>query len=79
MNNLKICKKCIYDETVPSISFDDEGICNYCHQMDELKNEFDTGTEKGEERIDNIIKKIKFDGRNKKYDCVVGVSGGTDS
>ena len=79
MNNLKICKKCIYDETVPSISFDDEGICNYCHQTDELKNEFDTGTEKGEERIDNIIKKIKFDGRNKKYDCVVGVSGGTDS
>ena len=79
MNNLKICSKCIYDERVPSISFDDEGVCNYCHQMSELKNEFNTGTEIGEERIDNIIKKIKYEGRNKKYDCVVGVSGGTDS
>ena len=79
MNKLKICSKCIYDETVPSISFDDKGVCNYCHQMNELKNEFNTGTEIGEEKIDNIIKKIKYEGRNKKYDCVVGVSGGTDS
>ena len=79
MKKLKICSKCIYDETVPSISFDDKGVCNYCHQMTELKNEFNTGTEIGEEKIDNIIKKIKYEGRNKKYDCVVGVSGGTDS
>jgi hypothetical protein len=41
--NLKICSRCIYDETVPSISFDENGVCNYCHMVDKLKEEYHTG------------------------------------
>jgi N-acetyl sugar amidotransferase len=75
----KICQKCIYDNSVPSIVFDEKGVCNYCRMTDELIAEYGTGNSKGEAIISDIIKEIKHAGKNKKYDCVVGVSGGTDS
>ena len=76
---VKVCSRCIYDERVASISFDEEGVCNYCHQLEKLKNDYGTGSEKGEEEFKRIAKQIKKDGKGKKYDCIVGVSGGTDS
>jgi N-acetyl sugar amidotransferase len=75
----KICSRCIYDNSVPSIIFDEKGVCNYCKMTDDLIAEYGTGNPKGEQLISNIIKEIKLAGKNKKYDCVVGVSGGTDS
>lgn len=75
----KICLKCIYDEFVPAIVFDNNGICNYCKMIDDLKKRYNTGNKKGEEEFNKIVNKIKIDGKRKKYDCVVGVSGGTDS
>lgn len=78
-NNIKVCKKCIYDERVPSISFDSDGVCNYCHQLEKLKDEYGTGSEEGENKFKDIVEQIKKDGKNKKYDCIIGVSGGTDS
>ena len=75
----KICTRCIYDEHIPNISFSDDGICNYCDQIDFLKKEYGTGKKKGRKLLKNLINKIKKEGQSKKYDCVVGVSGGTDS
>jgi N-acetyl sugar amidotransferase len=75
----KICQKCIYDSSVPSIVFDEKGICNYCKMTDDLIAEYGTGNSKGQALISKIIEEIKLTGKNKKYDCVVGVSGGTDS
>ncbi len=77
--DLKVCSKCIYDERVPSITFDENGVCNYCQQIEELKEEYGTGTKKGEEKFQEIVEEIKKAGRGKKYDCIIGVSGGTDS
>jgi N-acetyl sugar amidotransferase len=74
-----ICQRCIYDENVPGISFDEEGICNYCRQIEDLEKQYHTGTPEGESRLQEIINKIKEDGHGNKYDCVIGVSGGTDS
>lgn len=79
MNSHQICSRCIYDSRVSRISFDEEGICNYCKMSDEVKHQFGTGTPDGERTLAAIIQKIKKEGRQKKYDCVVGVSGGTDS
>ena len=79
MNSLKVCTRCIYDERVASINFDENGVCNYCHQLENLKNEYGTATTKGEKQFIKIIEQIKKDGKNKKYDCIIGVSGGTDS
>ena len=47
--------------------------------MENLKLEYGTGTPEGKRKLDVIINEIKKDGRGKKYDCIVGVSGGTDS
>lgn len=78
-NNLKVCSKCIYDERVSYITFDDDGICNYCHQLEKLKEEYGTGSKKGDKEFAEIVERIKKDGQGKKYDCIIGVSGGTDS
>lgn len=76
---VKVCSRCIYDERVPGIKFDENGVCNYCQQVDALKQQYGTGTALGEEKFQAIVDEIKAAGRGKKYDCVIGVSGGTDS
>ena len=78
-NDYQICSRCIYDERVSGISFDEKGVCNYCSQIEKLKEEFGTGKKKGEEIFKKIVFEIKKSGKGKKYDCIVGVSGGTDS
>lgn len=80
MNILKkVCTNCIYDESIGNIFFDSEGICNYCHEVKKLKDEYGTGLAKGKETLEKILSEIKTKGKNKKYDCIIGVSGGTDS
>ncbi len=77
--DIKVCSRCIYDERVNAITFDKNGVCNYCHQIDTLKNEYGTGDVKGEEILNGIVEIIKLSGKGKKYDCIIGLSGGTDS
>lgn len=74
-----ICTRCIYDDKVPGISFDTECVCNYCRQVESLAVTYGTGEEKGRQLLDEILEEIKRAGKGKKYDCVIGVSGGTDS
>lgn len=75
---LKICSRCVLDENVPEISFDEAGICNYCKVHDRLAADYPRG-EKGKRDFENLLAEIKRRGKGKEYDCVVGVSGGTDS
>ena len=76
----KICSKCIYDsQSLKEIEFDEEGVCNYCHQVEDLKKQFGTGTIEGQQKLSSIIEDVRKKGKKRKYDCVVGVSGGTDS
>jgi len=77
--DVRVCSRCIYDERVASITFDEDGVCNYCHQVDNLKKEYGTAEPQGESKFKEIIEEIKRAGRGKKYDCILGVSGGTDS
>lgn len=76
---MKICSKCIYDERTPGIAFNTSDVCNYCIQVEDLAKSYHTGKPKGEEKLKSIIEDIKKAGKGKKYDCVIGVSGGTDS
>ena len=79
MTELKVCSRCIYDERVSQIVFDSQGVCNYCRQVESLQQEYGTGEARGESILSSIVEDIKKAGRGKKYDCVIGVSGGTDS
>lgn len=76
---VRICSRCIYDERVPGISFDAEGVCNYCRQIDGLVETYGTGRNSGQDKLLTIYEEIRQAGRGKKYDCIIGVSGGTDS
>ena len=78
-SEVQICNRCIYDARVSGIVFDRQGVCNYCHQIDQLKQQYGTGTEIGEAMFQRIVSEIKSAGKGKRYDCVIGVSGGTDS
>jgi N-acetyl sugar amidotransferase len=77
MNN-HICTRCIYDATVPNITFDEQGVCSYCHQIEQMEQEYPTGTE-GDARLQKMIGEIKASGKGKRYDAIIGVSGGCDS
>jgi N-acetyl sugar amidotransferase len=77
--NLQVCTRCIYDARVDAITFDEEGVCKYCRQVETLAEQYGTGQKKGEQEFDRLVDQIKRAGRKKKYDCIIGVSGGTDS
>lgn len=74
----RMCRRCVYDEAVPGISFDAEGVCSYCHLHDQMDRQYPTGVA-GDRILLAIADRIRAAGKGKKYDCVVGVSGGCDS
>ncbi len=69
------CNRCLMDTTTSKIVFDENGFCNFCSDFIVRQN----NTEKTISDLDKLISEIKSDGINKKYDCIVGVSGGVDS
>ena len=73
-----ICTKCVLDDSVPELVIDEFGICNYCSLHDKILNKYPSGVE-GDKILKEFAKKAIKAGATKQYDCVVGVSGGTDS
>jgi hypothetical protein len=47
--------------------------------VDNLINTYQTGLPEGEKKILETVELIKKEGKGKQYDCIIGVSGGTDS
>lgn len=78
MTTYRQCTRCIFDTSIPGVSFDEKGECNFCKIHDVLDKIYPLSND-GKQQFDKLIEKIKRDGKNKKYDCVVGVSGGRDS
>jgi N-acetyl sugar amidotransferase len=76
---VQICTRCIYDETVGGISFDGDGVCNYCRLVERLTADYGTGREQGRRRFAEIVARIRHAGRRRPYGVICGVSGGTDS
>jgi len=76
----RICTKCILDTTAPYISFDKDGVCNYCRKEGVfVKEQLSVPSQKKKEEFNKLIAEIKRCGRGKKYDCIIGLSGGVDS
>lgn len=74
------CKRCVMDNiSDDTITFDENGYCNYCSDtLKRMNNEY-FPNEKGKEKLEELFENIKREGRGKRYDCIVGVSGGVDS
>tara|TARA_Y100000768_G_scaffold302854_1_gene236757 strand:- start:20597 stop:21718 length:1122 start_codon:yes stop_codon:yes gene_type:complete len=82
MNTKKliICKRCVMDQSVPGIIFDENGFCNYCR---DFKLHYDAYCEKDNKSknydIEALVKTIKSKNQKASYDCIIGLSGGVDS
>lgn len=76
--NYRRCSRGVWDTSVPGISFDDNGISNYAKMFDNLCETFPRGKQ-GAETWSKVVAQMRKHGKNKKYDCIIGVSGGTDS
>lgn len=74
---MRICTRSVLDDTIRGIRFDENGECHYCKIYDEMDKLYPV--ENRQEDLEAIVAKIKAKGKGKKYDCVIGVSGGTDS
>ena len=72
------CTRCIADSTVPGITFSENGECSLCKFHDRLCKIYPED-ENSIKKIEKKLAKIKKAGKNKKYDCIVGLSGGRDS
>lgn len=79
MNNVKVCSRCVMDSTATEIVFDENGVCNFCHHYDTHLVDEVFSNKDGEEKIDKLIAQIKERGKNRQYDCLIGISGGVDS
>lgn len=75
----QVCSRCVMDTTDSEISFDQQGVCNHCHQFDEVTSKGWFPNEEGKKKLEVIFNKIKKVGKNQEYDCIIGLSGGVDS
>jgi len=75
----QVCNRCVMDESSRVIYFDQFGNCNYCESFFNFGNLKNDGTRKNSAELTDVIRRIKFKGRERRYDCIVGVSGGVDS
>lgn len=75
------CTRCIMDDQAdPYITFDENGCCNYCTSALQRKNEvYFPDTEEGKKRLNLLLDTLRTEGKGKKYDCLMGLSGGLDS
>lgn len=75
----QICSKTIMDTSDPNIVFDKDGISDYYHNFHEtIKPNWHTD-ERGYKELMATAEKIKADGKNRDFDCIIGLSGGLDS
>lgn len=74
------CTRCIMDnKNDPYIWFDEQGFCSYCTEALKYKDLIYFPNEEGAKKLATLIQKIKKSGEGKKYDCMMGLSGGLDS
>jgi N-acetyl sugar amidotransferase len=63
----------------PDITFDEEGVCNYYYEYKKAAAEGLFIGKEGEKKLADLVNKIKKEGKDKRYDCLIGLSGGVDS
>ena len=80
MTEFQRCTRCVMDNSSDEIiTFDEHGYCNYCTEALKRKDSEYFPNEEGQRRLKSMLDKIKQDGIGKKYDCMMGISGGLDS
>ena len=81
MKGYQICTRCVMDTTAEEIKFDSRGVCSFCHYFDENVKPILELSLSGESKkmLEAIVTNIKRSGHGRRYDSVLGLSGGVDS
>ena len=74
-----VCKNCVMDSTDTGITFNKNGICDYCINFDKNIKKFFFKKKNKSIILNSYIEKIKAESKEKKYNCLIGISGGLDS
>jgi len=72
----QICTRCVMDTSDPLIEFDDQGVCNHCRMM---LAKIQSNVNLDLVQLEATLAQIRHEGRNRRYDCILGISGGVDS
>lgn len=76
ITNYRICTNCVMDTTDSKITFDSNGVCDFCNDYyDNILPGWKKG-EEGKNELKRISREIRRAGKGKKYDCIIGMSGG---
>jgi N-acetyl sugar amidotransferase len=75
----QVCTRCVMDTTDPEIAFDEEGVCSHCHYFDKSVRSAWPSAEGDPAKLAKMIETIKAYGKGRRYDCIIGLSGGIDS
>lgn len=78
-SSYQICSRCIMDRSDPEIEFNSQGVCNHCELYDVMVAKEILPPHLANERLRQTVEGIKAAGQGKRYDCIIGVSGGVDS
>lgn len=75
----KRCIRCVMDnEGDPTITFDSDGLCNYCTDALKAKSRL-YHPDNGRQYLEHIFNELKERRKSFQYDCMLGLSGGLDS
>lgn len=73
------CSRCVMDTSDSKITFDAQGVCDYCRNFDKNIKTSGNPVKDSLNELEKIAKKIREKGKGQDYDCILGLSGGVDS
>lgn len=77
---IRTCTRCIMnDSSDKMILFDEDGKCNYCNRAYGNIGKVYFPNSEGQMKLDKLLHDLKANEKGKKYDCIMGLSGGLDS
>ncbi len=73
---MKFCKRCVFPDTKPDLTFNEQGICSACQFAEKKNKNIDWTTRRNE--LNQIAARYR-NLNSKNWNCIVPISGGKDS
>lgn len=75
----QICTRCVMDTSDPEITFNQAGECNHCTEFLATRSKHQYQGSSSDSALSAVVQQMKDAGKGKKYDVILGLSGGIDS
>lgn len=75
----RICTNCVMDNTDSMITFDSAGVCDHCRTFYATILPNWHTDQRGQAELARMVERIRAEGKEKDFDCIIGMSGGIDS